>query len=53
VWIQLQDIPGCDVDKLIDPVDGEKVYRRCYDMRRPKERCGPDGDLFEPKESKQ
>lgn len=42
---------GCDVDGIIDPVDGSKRFRMCADMRDFRH-CGPEGKLWEPKEPK-
>jgi hypothetical protein len=38
---------ACDVEKLIDVVDGKPVYRKCSFQRSEKGKCGPDGKLFE------
>lgn len=37
----------CDVEKLIDNVDGEILYRKCKRMRDEGMACGPEAKLFD------
>lgn len=45
-----QIIHACGVELMYDPVDGEKVYRRCSAMRLADDGCGLEGRLWEQKE---
>lgn len=47
--VLFDEVMGCDVEGLIDPTDGRKLYRKCGHLRKADAKCGPSGALWEPK----
>lgn len=45
---QSVEVHGCGWGNLTDPVDGQRVYRRCATERDTNGGCGPGGQLWEP-----
>lgn len=40
---------GCNVDGIINPVNGGSLYNSCNRMRAGSGNCGPEGKLWEAK----
>lgn len=47
--VLFDDVMGCDVEALVDPTDGGKLYRKCGHLRKEGAKCGPSGQLWESK----
>lgn len=43
----LPETPGCNVEQMVDLIDGDKIYRDCRIQRAEHGKCGPDAKLFE------
>lgn len=47
--VLFDDVMACDVEGMIDPVDGKPLYRKCAHLRKEGAKCAPEGKLWEPK----
>jgi hypothetical protein len=48
--VLFDDVMACDVEGMVDPVDGRPLYRKCAYLRRVDAKCGPEGKLWRMKE---